>query len=378
MKLFIPFALVGVVLAGSTGTQSENSLEILGTSLGLAGLAGINLYLTVLVTGIAIHFGWLTHYPAGLGVLAEPGIITLAAVLYTLEFFADKVPWVDSLWDTVHTFIRPIGGAFLAIRVLGTTDPMLDVVAGLLGGSVAFSTHSTKAGTRLLVNHSPEPVSNWTVSVAEDVGVLGGAYLAFQHPVLTLALLCVFLTAFIYFGPKLVRMLKAEFVWVGGRIASWLGRERKGRLKNQHQEVVDSLPARFAEKALQLIDREERLTFALPCFSGRMPRVGRFTRGVVVGTNAGRLWYLGRKNFRIRSKLVPFVGTSVEFRKRFLFDEVLIRTTGPDGMIGLRFSKQATALTTELVDWLRARSARVETPAEELAMAEQLADPTVG
>src|ERR1043166_4865470 len=125
MKPLIPFALVGVVAA--TTNTSQNPLEVLGTTLGLSALAGINLYLTVFVTGLAINAGWLTNYPPALSVLGNEGVIILAGVLYALEFFADKVPWVDSLWDTIHTVIRPIGGAFLAIKGLGTTDPMLDV-----------------------------------------------------------------------------------------------------------------------------------------------------------------------------------------------------------------------------------------------------------
>src|SRR4051795_13627735 len=137
-------------------------LNLLAVALGLAALAGINLYLTVFATGLAIHFHWITlsaQYQS-LEILGNPWIITVAGILYSLEFFADKIPWVDSLWDAIHTVIRPIGGAFLAIRVLGTPDPVFDVVIVLLAGGVTFATHAAKAGTRLVVNHSPEPFSN--------------------------------------------------------------------------------------------------------------------------------------------------------------------------------------------------------------------------
>src|SRR5258708_6849535 len=142
-------------------------LQKLGVALGLASLAGLNLYLTVFVTGLAIQQHWINvsqTYPE-LAILAHPAILAVSGVLYVLQFFADKVPWVDSLWDAVHTFIRPIGGAFLAIRVLGTPDPTLDVIAALLAGSVTLMVHSVKAGTRLVANHSPEPISNIALSM---------------------------------------------------------------------------------------------------------------------------------------------------------------------------------------------------------------------
>src|SRR5438094_859688 len=130
------------------------TLQLLGVALGLATLAGINLYLTVFVTGLAIRMEWIALAPQyhQLEILSDPVIIGIAGFLYFVEFFADKVPWVDSLWDAIHTVIRPVGGAFLAIRALGTPNPVFDVVIGLLAGGAALTTHSMKAGTRLLVN----------------------------------------------------------------------------------------------------------------------------------------------------------------------------------------------------------------------------------
>lgn len=372
MKSLISLAVLGVISATTSTTQ--NSLEVLGTSLGLTALAGVNLYLTVLVTGLSIHMGWLTNYPAALHVLGDPGIIALSGVLYALEFFADKIPWVDSMWDAIHTVIRPIGGAFLAIKCLGSTDPVLDVVAGLLGGSVAFCTHSTKAGTRILVNHSPEPFSNIAVSVAEDVGVAGGLWLTFTHPVLMSVLVATFLAAFIYFGPKFIRMLKAEMIWIVSRIRSWLGHKVDGRLKRSHQKVIEGMEHYFAEKAHQILDTNERLTFAIPCVSGRMKKIGRFARGVVVGTSSGRLWFLGRKNFAVRSKRILFEGAEVELRKRFLYDEIVVRTPGEDGTISLRFGRHGEHATASLAEWLHARHATVEPDTEDA----ELLDPSIG
>src|ERR1051325_9171012 len=288
MKSLLSFVLVGVVAATTSGSQ--NPLEVLGTSLGLSALAGVDLYLTVFATGLAIHMGWLTQYPPALSVLGDPGVIALAGSLYALEFFADKVPWIDSLWDTIHTAIRPVGGAFLAIKSLGATDPVMDVVAALLGGSVAFCTHATKAGTRVLVNHSPEPFSNIAVSVIEDGAVLAGSWLSFRHPILMLTAGCLFITAFIYLGPKLVRMLKAEFIWVASRLRAWRGAKLEGRLKTDHDQVLDVLHPQFAARIPALLDSQERLLFSIPAISGRMSKVGRYTRGIVVGSASGRLW----------------------------------------------------------------------------------------
>ena len=145
-------------------------LNLLSVALGLACLAGLNLYLTVFATGLAIHFHWIvlaTQYQS-LSILGDPIVITISGVLFLLEFFADKIPWIDSIWDAVHTIIRPIGGALLAIQVLGHSTPMLDVVIVLLAGTTALATHTAKAATRLLSNTSPEPFSNIALSVGED------------------------------------------------------------------------------------------------------------------------------------------------------------------------------------------------------------------
>ena len=151
-------------------------LSTLGVALGFAALSGINLYLTTLIAGLAIRFNWLNladQYES-LSILANPWIIGVAGVLFLIEFFADKIPWLDSAWDGVHTFIRPVGGTLLALAALGEIDPTITVIAALLSGGTSLITHSAKAGTRLLVNMSPEPVSNIVTSLGEDGLVLGG------------------------------------------------------------------------------------------------------------------------------------------------------------------------------------------------------------
>ncbi len=161
--------------------------EHLGAALGLASLAGINLYLTTFVAGLAIRFNWIDLAAAheGLAVLGNEWVLAVAGVLMVVEFFADKVPWLDSGWDAVHTILRPAGGVLLGMAALGEMDPKLLAIGGLLSGGASLTMHGAKAGTRLLVNMSPEPVSNSVASVAEDGLVLGGLTLTALAPVAT-------------------------------------------------------------------------------------------------------------------------------------------------------------------------------------------------
>src|SRR6201990_1372820 len=137
-------------------------LQTLSVALGLAALSGYSLYLTVFSTGLAIHFGWVHLSPQfeSLSVLADPGILIVSGALFALEFFADKIPWVDSVWDAVHTVIRPLGGALLAIQALGHPSPTFTVLVALLLGGTSLVAHTAKAATRLATNASPEPFSN--------------------------------------------------------------------------------------------------------------------------------------------------------------------------------------------------------------------------
>ena len=160
-------------------------LEQLGVALGFATLAGINLYLTTFIAGLAIRFDWLAladKYEQ-LGILADPWIIGVSGTLFFIEFFADKIPWVDSTWDVVHTLVRPIGGVLLALAALGELDPSISVIAGLLAGGTSLTTHLAKAGGRMFINLSPEPVSNIAASTAEDGLVLGGLGLMAFAPI---------------------------------------------------------------------------------------------------------------------------------------------------------------------------------------------------
>lgn len=187
-------------------------LDLLSVALGLAALAGVNLYLTVFATGLAIHFHWITLSPRyqSLEVLGNSWIIAIAGVLYLLEFFADKIPWVDSIWDAVHTVIRPIGGALLAIQVLGHPSPAFTVIVALLAGSTSLITHIAKAATRLASNASPEPVTNIGLSLGEDAAVLGGLTLLQFNPLIALIIFLICLGAFWYFARRMLHSIKRK------------------------------------------------------------------------------------------------------------------------------------------------------------------------
>lgn len=158
------------------------AIATLGHALGFSLAAGVNLYATVAILGLASRFGWV-ELPPRFAVFDSDVVIAVALVLYVVEFVADKIPWVDSAWDAVHTLIRPVGGAFIAVASLGEATPMTEGLMALLGGTVAAGAHLTKAGTRAVVNTSPEPVSNWALSLAEDVFVVGLGILTLSYPV---------------------------------------------------------------------------------------------------------------------------------------------------------------------------------------------------
>ena len=192
--------------------------SIIALSMGAAWASGINLYATLFMLGYMGSTGHIS-LPAELEIVTNPMVMTAAGVMYCIEFFADKIPGVDSAWDSIHTFIRIPAGAMLAASAVGDVTPALELTAALLGGALAAGTHTTKAGTRLLINTSPEPVSNWTASIAEDLIVVGGLWAALNHPVLFIIGLIVFILFMIWVLPKLWRIIKFLF----RRIGSWLG-----------------------------------------------------------------------------------------------------------------------------------------------------------
>src|SRR5215210_5556069 len=184
-----------------------NLIQILGLALGSAWTSGINLYATVAVLGLLQHYG-LARLPGGLQALDNWWVIGVALGLYAVEFFADKIPYVDTVWDAVHTFIRVPAGAVLAAAATSDISPAVQVLALLLGGGLALSTHGTKATVRAAANMSPEPVTNWALSFVEDVIAVGAVVLSVLHPVVILFVVAAFLVLFAWLLPKVLRRLR--------------------------------------------------------------------------------------------------------------------------------------------------------------------------
>lgn len=179
--------------------------QTLALTLGSAWASGINLYAAVFMLGFLANTADI-QLPPDLQVLGNPVVVAVAALMYCIEFFMDKIPGVDTGWDVLHTFIRIPAGAVLAATAVADVGPAAQLAAALVGGGLAAGTHATKAGARVLINTSPEPFSNWAASVAEDAIVIAGMWAALQHPTLFLALLLVFIALLVWLLPR---------VWLG-------------------------------------------------------------------------------------------------------------------------------------------------------------------
>lgn len=190
-----------------------DQLTNIALALALAWASGIRLYAVLFLVGLVGHFHWFDWIaPKNLELLSHPLVLGTTGLLLFIEFFTDKIPGIDTIWDAIHTFIRIPAGALLAAGVIGAADgPAWALVAGLLGGTVTAGTHFMKAGGRAAINTSPEPVSNWTASFTEDALVLGGLWLAVQHPIVFIVLLVLFVLLTIWLLPKLYRFIRAIF-----------------------------------------------------------------------------------------------------------------------------------------------------------------------
>jgi hypothetical protein len=185
-------------------------LATLGRTLGFSFAAGINLYATVAILGLASRYGWVA-LPEQFKVFDNDLVIGAALVLYVIEFVADKIPWVDSAWDAVHTIVRPVGGALIAVGTLGDASPAVEGLVALLGGSLAAGTHFTKSGTRAVANTSPEPFSNWILSITEDLFVVGLGFVALKYPILAAAIVLAGVVLMSIFAAWIVRAVKRRW-----------------------------------------------------------------------------------------------------------------------------------------------------------------------
>jgi hypothetical protein len=340
-------------------------LHLLGVALGLACLAGINLYLTVFITGLAIHFHWITLAPAyqSLEALGNPVIITIAGILYFLEFFADKIPWIDSAWDAVHTVIRPIGGALLAIQVLGHPSPTFTVIVALLAGGTSLITHTAKAATRLASNTSPEPFSNIALSFGEDVAVLGGLTLIHYNPALALSIFALAIAAFLYFAPKVLRVMKAKI---------WLALKKLNGPADLRMPVKLplTLPTRFASVFSRQNVLGETIAWTAPCISGRGRRIPANLFGALVATNEEprKILFVARKSGRPFAQTIELDGSMVAHEPKFLSENLIIFPAAGKGPKYLfAFPRSQAAVVEHIVDYLRERLTEPSLRSESLA-----------
>ena len=328
-------------------------LHLLGVALGLACLAGINLYLTVFLSGLAIHFHWITLAPAyhSLEVLGEPAVIIISGILYFLEFLADKVPWVDSAWDAVHTVIRPIGGALLAIQVLGHPSPAFTVIVALLAGGTSLVTHTAKSATRLASNTSPEPFSNIALSLGEDIAVFAGLALIHYNPVLALSIFVLAIGTFVYFAPKILRAMKARI---------WLAFKKLNGPADL--SIPAKLPLALPTRLAGVFSREnvlgETVAWAAPCISGRGRRIPANLFGALVATNEEprKLLFVAKKNGRPFARSIELDGSMVAHEPKFLSENLVILPAAGKGPRYLFiFPRSRAAEVDQIVGYLRER-----------------------
>lgn len=192
--------------------------QTIALTMGVAWASGINLYAAILMLGYMGSTGNI-DLPPGLEIVTDPMVMVAAGFMYCVEFFADKIPGVDTGWDGISTFIRIPAGAILAAAAIGDVSQPAQLAAALLGGTLATGSHATKAGSRVLINTSPEPFSNWTASIGEDAAVIAGLWVALNNPVLFIVLLILFILLVIWLLPKIWRGIRKVF----GILAGWFG-----------------------------------------------------------------------------------------------------------------------------------------------------------
>jgi hypothetical protein len=326
-------------------------LQTLAVALGLAALSGYSLYLTVFLTGLAVHFDWIHLAPqyASLSVLGEPTIIIISGVLFVLEFFVDKIPWVDSIWDAIHTVIRPVGGALLAVQTLGHPQPFFDVIVALLAGSVTFTAHSVKTGTRLMVNQSPEPFSNVAVSLGENIMVGGLFALLWSHPLVAIIILLLFFSLAFCFLPKIWRAIGAR-VW-------FIRRKLKQPVRQQAETILPTkLPGRYQHALNRLSNPPQHIAWAVPCITGKGKLVPTDRLGylVALADQDPKVYFLVKGWFGA-AKLYEIDDFSVTLRQRFLYDELVLYTPGKHDRYTFRFDRTTAGFVPLITADLQSR-----------------------
>jgi hypothetical protein len=325
-------------------------LQTLAVALGLAALSGYSLYLTVFLTGLAVHFDWIHLAPqyASLQVLADPVVIIVSGILFVIEFFVDKIPWLDSLWDAIHTVIRPIGGALLAIQALGHPGPVFNVIVGLVAGAVTFTSHSVKTGTRLVVNQSPEPFSNVAVSLAENVMVGAMFALLWSHPLVAQGILLVLFSVAFYFLPR---------IWRTIRMRIWFIRQKmKQPARRTAVELLANLPGPYERWFHKLLEPRQTVRWAVPCITGKGRLIPRDQFGYLTATEEqlSQIFFIV-KGWFASAKLFEIDDFEPTLKQRFLYDEIVLFTPGKNDRYSFRFDRTQAGLAPLVLEDLNRR-----------------------
>lgn len=328
-----------------------DTLQLIASATGIGVLAGVRLYLTVLALGLAMRFDLLRLNDSfsELSVLGSWWVIGFAAAAALIEFFSDKVPWLDSLWDTVHTFIRPIGAIALSIAAFDSVHPALRFLLVLLTGGAALTSHSAKAATRLAVNQSPEPFSNVALSLAGDAAVPVGVWMVVEHPLLLGGAAAVFILSVLLIAPRIFRVLRIHWLALRSLLELWLNGEEEVEMLPFGEAALSSRePGRLAAALSPLASplpeacaaRLRKNHGAEPLFAlhGVMRRGGRQTRNRdgYLCLFDDRFVFISKKLTGWRSDEVAHVGLErVEFQKGLLFDSLRLRGGGAEVFVDL-------------------------------------------
>ena len=309
-----------------------DTVQMLGSAMGLGLLAGIRLYATAFALGLAVRFGWFDLNPSveHLRVLAEWPVLSVSGTAMVAEFLADKIPWFDSLWDSVHTVIRPVGAAALGVTALGNFDPVTQTMIGLLAGGVAFTGHTSKAATRLAVNHSPEPFSNWALSFAEDLFVPAGLWLFMEYPEVAVAAVSIFLVIFAWLSPKVFRLLKLSWTAIAALFGRWFATASTLAAPPLSRALSPLADLPFRALPQPYMAKVPQARVGIPCAATRSIKGLKNSTGYLAVSD-DELAFVTRRMFRMRTHSVPFASITEVFVDRGIFmDRLVLRTRDRD------------------------------------------------
>ncbi len=339
------------------------ALHILALAFAAACLSGINLYLTAFLAGLAAKLGWLGLEPGVVALLAHPAVMTVALLLYLLNAIVDKVPGLDSLWDTLHTVIRPAGAVMLALHIMGDAEPAYQVLPAVLAGMAGLTTHLAKTSARLLINNKPGPLLNILTSIGEDLLVAGIFMLTIHRPLAGLTV-CLTLTVLLWLlFPHLFRVARASLflMWKKVRLPAGV---MAGRLK---------LSAKVSAEQDMLMHGQLpgpcTAQWAVRCITGRVrrfPGISANMFGVLVSVkeHPGALVFMGCRWFRLRPATVPLTGCEVQHESGFLSEDLVIYSKAEKQQIVFRFTRAEEALAARLEAELRRQGKDILTAAD--------------